>query len=41
LEEDMDLRKDAFIPPNNIREMGAQVLLEKGRLEEFLEMNKS
>lgn len=37
----MDLRKDAVFPPNTITEMGSQVLLEKGRLEEFIEMNKS
>jgi len=37
----MKERKEFVAPPNTMIEMGAQILMEKGRLEEFMELNKS
>ena len=37
----MDPRKDPVAPPSTIKELGVQVLMEKGRLEEFKELNRS
>ena len=36
----MDPRKEAVIPPPTIKKLGAQVLIEKGRMEEFMELNR-
>ena len=37
----MKLRENPVLPPATVAEMGAQVLIEKGRLEEYLELNNS
>jgi electron transport complex protein RnfB len=36
----MNLRKDAVTPPATILDLGAQALIEKGRFEDFMELNK-
>jgi electron transport complex protein RnfB len=36
----MDLREDPAVPPATVLELGAQILIEKGRFEEFMELNK-
>jgi ferredoxin len=36
----MELREDHTVPPNTISELGAQILLEKGRLQDYSELNK-
>jgi len=36
----MELREDNPLPSNTISELGAQILLEKGRLQEYNELNK-